>query len=235
MRTEVNPMPQARTGAVSTSSAACMARTERTGQAVARELRRMILTLALTPGASYTEAYLTELLSCGRAALREAIQRLAQEHLLVAQPHRSVSVATLSLVEQAELAELAGPLWEIFSRWAAERITDGEIAELEDVLVQADVADQAGDFPRVAELNARVHELIVRAAKNRFAVDSILPLLLLQTRFTLLALRRFGNNQDSLADHRRIVEALKRRDPDEAQLCSREEQERMRARLRAIL
>jgi DNA-binding GntR family transcriptional regulator len=210
-------------------------RSERTSDVVARRLRRMILTLELPPGSSYTEAYLTDLLKCGRAPLREAIQRLAQEHLVVADPRRSVSVSELSLMEHAELVELVTPLWELFARWAAERITDEEVEQLGAVLAEAEQADLDGDLAAVAELNAHFHELIVRASKNRFAVDSILPLLLLQSRFTFMALRRLGSNREALGDHRRIVEALRKRDPDESQLRHREEQERMRERLRNIL
>lgn len=210
-------------------------RRQRTSDSIARELRGMILSLDLPPGSVLTEAYLTDMLKCGRAPLREALQRLAQEHLIVSDPRRSVSVADLSIIDMVQLTELVTPLWEWVGATAAMKVTDEELRNMEAVLKDTEEAENAADITRIAELNARFHELTVRATHNHFAIDLVLPLLLLQTRFAVVELRQLGTNRSSLENHYRILDALRNRDPEEAARRSREELEARRERLRAVL
>ena len=80
----------------------------RASDRIEHELRRMIVTLELAPGAEVSEPYLIERLKCGRTPLREALQRLAQEHLVVSVPRRGTSIAELSVSEFRELEEVRG-------------------------------------------------------------------------------------------------------------------------------
>jgi DNA-binding GntR family transcriptional regulator len=78
------------------------------------ELRQRIVRGVLPPGARVVEQEVAEQLGMGRTPVREALQLLLQEHLLVAQPggRRLLSVAPLRADDAAELfgllAELEG-------------------------------------------------------------------------------------------------------------------------------
>ena len=52
------------------------------------ELEEMIVTLKLAPGAAVSEAELSSHLGIGRTPIREALQRLARERLVVILPRR---------------------------------------------------------------------------------------------------------------------------------------------------
>ncbi len=58
-----------------------------------RELEEQIVTLRLAPGAVVTEASLALRLGIGRTPIREALQRLARERLVVILPRRGVVIA----------------------------------------------------------------------------------------------------------------------------------------------
>src|SRR5664280_1733338 len=72
---------------------------ERASDTALRQLRKMIITLELAPGEAITEESLGVRLKCSRTPIREALQQLVREHLVVATPRRGVTVADLSLTD----------------------------------------------------------------------------------------------------------------------------------------
>ena len=92
-----------------------------TSDHISDELRQMIIEGALVPGEQLGEARIAEQLGVSRAPVREALQQLVQQKLLVAARNKGVSVVTFS----------AADIWEIYdARYAIEshaavRILDG--------------------------------------------------------------------------------------------------------------
>ncbi|KHL02698.1 GntR family transcriptional regulator [Sinomonas humi] len=62
---------------------------------VINEIRRAVVVGSIKPGDKLTEAQLSEWLSVSRPTVREALNQLAQEGLLVQEPYRGLRVATL--------------------------------------------------------------------------------------------------------------------------------------------
>jgi DNA-binding GntR family transcriptional regulator len=209
----------------------------RTSDKIADELRRMIITLELPPGAVVSEAFLTERLTCGRTPLREAVQRLAHEHLLVSIPKIGVSVAGLNMLEFAEMSDLLLILGNFAARQAAERITAAQLAELEEIVTRAEQARAAGDFSATAELDVNFHRVIAEATGNRYVADTMTFLHRLVTRFSHVVWQRQGDDAagHSLAEHRGILAALQNRDADEAERLTGEHNHNARERVRAAL
>ena len=52
------------------------------------QIEEAIVTLRLAPGSSVSELQLSEMTGIGRTPIREAIQRLAREHLIMVLPQR---------------------------------------------------------------------------------------------------------------------------------------------------
>jgi len=174
----------------------------------------MILTLELSPGAVVTEASLVEVLGCSRTPLREALQRLTHEHLIVAVPRRGVSIADLSIVDFSALVQAEEGVESTLSRLAAANITDDQLDRLDALLVMSDEAAMAGDMAEVVDLDFQIHTTFGAAAGNRFLLEFQEMLLRLLARYIYLGFRRAGNSEGAIADHRRIVAALRSRDPD---------------------
>ena len=86
-----------------------------------RLLEEEIVTLALAPGAVVSEAILSNRLGVGRTPIREALQRLAREHLVQILPRRGVIVSEIDVVKQLRLIETRRELERLLARSAARR------------------------------------------------------------------------------------------------------------------
>ncbi|MDD9728009.1 GntR family transcriptional regulator, partial [Roseovarius sp. SK2] len=65
-----------------------------------------IVALDLEPGQVLSESQLVEELGIGRTPVREALQRLAAEGLVVVMPRRGVMVSEINIAKQLQLLEL---------------------------------------------------------------------------------------------------------------------------------
>ncbi|MCZ7665197.1 MAG: GntR family transcriptional regulator [Thermoleophilia bacterium] len=207
----------------------------RASDVIVEQLRRMIVTLQLEPGAVVTEVYLMELLKCSRTPLREALQQLAQEHLVVAVPRRGVWIADMSVFDFGQLMETTSWLFRLVARLAAEHASSDELDRMAQILDEAERADAAGDMPRAAELDFEFHSVMAGASRNHYAVDALVPLQRLVTRFSFVGFRKSGSAQGAIEDHHRILEALQARDADLADHRATEHAEHGRDRIRAGL
>jgi DNA-binding GntR family transcriptional regulator len=106
----------------------------RTSDRVLMDLRRMILTQELPPGSVVTEASLVEVLDCSRTPLREALQRLSHDHLVVAVPGRGVSISDLGIVQFGVVLEAEIAVESSLVRLAAERISDETLVHVDELL-----------------------------------------------------------------------------------------------------
>lgn len=195
----------------------------------------MIVTLELPQGAVVSEAYLMERLNCGRTPLREALQRLTREQLIIPAPRRGFSIAGLSVVDLVHLIEalvlvdgLAAPL-------AAQRITDEQLSKLEAPIVKVETAGSKIELSTVAECDFEFHSAFAQATGNRYLAETIVHLHRLLTRFAYAGWRREGNVETSFAEHRQLLAALKSRDLAEAERQAREHILRARERIMAAL
>lgn len=211
------------------------ARHGRASDRVLTDLRRMILTFELAPGSVVTETHLAEVLKCSRTPLREALQSLSHEHLVVAVPRRGVSIADLSIVGFGEAVQAAESVGGPISRLAATRITDVQLSHLDDLLVSADEADAAGDLAKVVALDFQLHAAIAAASGNPLLLEFEEMLLRLLSRYTYLGFRRVGCAVETSVEHRRIVEALRSRDADRADAAVRDHMCNARERMRRAL
>src|SRR5579862_5579940 len=71
-----------------------------------RELEEMIVTLQLSPGTILSEQTLAVRLKIGRTPIREALQRLARDGLVVIMPRRGIMVSEINLRLQLRLLEV---------------------------------------------------------------------------------------------------------------------------------
>lgn len=189
----------------------------RASDRVLSELRRMILTQELPPGSVVTEASLVGVLKCSRTPLREALQRLSHEHLVVAVPGRGVSISDLSIPQFGVVIEAEQSVECSLVRLAAERIDDDSLAAAEELLDRATAAAEVGDVPEVVDCDYLFHTTWGAAAGNHFLLEFQSMLLRLLARYIYLGFQHPGNPEGALGDHRRILAALKMHDAEAAE------------------
>lgn len=176
---------------------------------IADKLRLAIGFGELPPGSQLFETELAHELGVSRGPLREAVQRLAQEGLLVAIRNRGVFVIEMTndRVRDMYLAR------EAIERAAAEQILrrgEGDSARrtLLGVVDEMRAGSEADDTSMTTAADLKFHETLVTLADSP-RLSRIHSTLLTETRMCLTALQgkfRFGD--DRVEEHRAIAEAL---------------------------
>ena len=98
------------------------------------ELRDRIVTLEIPPGAPIDEVMLGEELEMGRTPVREAIKRLALENLVTVFPRRGTFASEINITDLAHVADVRSQLEGHAAYRAAQRITDAQRDELDELL-----------------------------------------------------------------------------------------------------
>jgi GntR family transcriptional repressor for pyruvate dehydrogenase complex len=218
-------------------------RKTRVFEGVAQQIQGLIVSGALKPGDLLPpERELAERFAVSRGSVRDAIRTLELVGLVVPRQGEGTVVAEVSadavvmpiasiLLRKreliAELLDVRKMIEPALAARAALRATPEDVARLEDVLRRQREKTERGE-PAVEE-DSEFHYLVALAAKNS-VVQSVLDVLmglLRETRARSLQTR--GRPQRSLAGHRRVLEAIKRRDPEAAERAVRRHVEEIEA------
>ncbi|QFG20557.1 GntR family transcriptional regulator [Actinomadura sp. WMMB 499] len=179
-----------------------------TVELVSDELRAAIMYGSLEPGDQLGEAELAARLGISRGPLREAMQRLVQEGLLVSEPHRGLFVTTLdeSDVEDVYLARLA--IERTAGKLIMERNRGEAVARLTDALEGLVEAARERDRVKMSDADQAFHEVLVSASGSQ-RLERMAHTLLVETRMCLNALQdTYPEPDDLVEEHRRIVDAI---------------------------
>jgi DNA-binding GntR family transcriptional regulator len=195
------------------------------------ELRQLILTLKLEPGLSISEASLMKEYGWGRTPLREAIQRLAEQSLLQIIPRQGIVVTALSVFDFAEMMDAMSMVIGPAAALACERLTEGELDQLETLVEASESAVQDNDFVEVSHLDFEFHYILAEATGNRHLSRYLLHLHRVATRFNLAAWKRDRNASPSIDEHRRIIKIVRQRDVERAKSAMRAHIENARQRI----
>jgi DNA-binding GntR family transcriptional regulator len=179
---------------------------------VADHLRKLITRCELAPGFPVVEASLCQRLGVSRTPLREAMKLLAAEGLLELRPNRSPRVAPMDMAEIEQLFEVVSGLERIAGELAALRITRKEFAHLSALQTRMERCYAANDRDSYFEINQQIHAAIVSAAGNAVLKRTHALLLARAERARYFALRAQARWDESVAEHRAVLDAIEARD-----------------------
>ncbi len=191
-------------------------RADRRADGVRRELEQMILTGDLADGERLDEVSLAESFGCSRTPLREAFQVLAASGLVELIPHRGAFVRHPAFEELVEMFEVMAELEALCGRLAARRITSPMLAALRETVVNCEAAVSDSDSDRYYAENERFHMALYEAGGNRFLAEEAARLHRRLKPFRRMQLQVRGRMEQSLAEHRRVLDALDRGDGEAA-------------------
>ena len=148
-----------------------------------RRIEELIVTLELEPGAVLSESALTARLGIGRTPVREALQRLAKEGLVVVLPRRGVMVSEINLTRHMSLLELRREVERLAVRKAAVRATAAERAAFRDLAEGFAAAAAANDDIAFMRHDNALNGLILTACRNDYVVRAMTLMQGLSRRF----------------------------------------------------
>jgi len=185
-------------------------------QRVYDHLREEIRSERLPPGTELQEVALSERLGVSRGPIREALGRLAAEGLVTVRPRRGAVVRSLSKDEFIELYQVREALEMMAVRLAVPRLAAGDFAELEQLLDRMDGHARNDEVGSFFEANVAFHGRLFDASGNAKLRELYGQLLGQMGRHRERSIALRGNLQRSVAEHRAIVRAARRRDADRA-------------------
>ncbi len=181
-----------------------------------RILKEKIVTLEFSPASLLNEAQLMTELNLGRTPIREALQRLAFENLVIILPRRGTIVADLNLSDIQKIFEVRVELETKVARLAAKRARPDQIADMEALFSRADEIIRLGDHHQLIRLDYEAHRLLAQAAQNEFLEEILEQLYTHVLRLWYVSLHKVGRLPEAIEEHRHIIAAVKTGDEDKA-------------------
>lgn len=182
-------------------------------------LRRAVLDGEIAPGERIAEVELGEKLGVSRTPIREALMRLTQDGLLVAEANRGVRVRTISAAEARDTYVVREELDGLAASLAALHHTPGDARVLEAALRALKAAPEA-DYREQTRLDLAYHRAVTQASHNATLGDLARDL---EQRVALIKhqTRTYNAHPQTDAQHAAILRAVLDRDAAAAREAAR--------------
>jgi len=182
-----------------------------------------ITRLELQPGFALAEKALVETLGIGRTPIREALQRLSAEGLVVHLPNRGMFVTEINASNTQYVYEFRVLIDGEAARLSALRASKKDVRDLMTLHLRMAESIDADDVDAFVECDRQFYAALARAAQNIYLGEVIPRIFNLHLRLWFLISDKLGRWQDIARAHtemtRGVVDAIERGAPDEAELA----------------
>ena len=181
------------------------------------ELRHLILTQQLAPGADLDEMSLSERWSLSRTPLRDVLRQLAGEGYVDIRENRGARVAEMSQGSLRDFFQAAPMIYSAVLQLAAQNARASHIVALKAAQAAFKDSLQGRDIATRALANTQFHEITGEMAGNTYLLPSFKRLLIDHTRISMAffrpsdaqALEHLGKASDQ---HDQIIKAIEEGD-----------------------
>ena len=175
---------------------------------VYESLRADILACRLAPGDDMREQELAERYAVSRQPVREALMRLAREHLVTVQPRQGYRVNPISLADARDLLRYRLALEPACVSEAIETAADDVLKGLDEYRVFS------GDHEAFIAYNRAFHSALAHASGNRRMAAALCDLIGQADRLVRVSVANVSHHDPAplVAEHVALIEAMQRRD-----------------------
>jgi DNA-binding GntR family transcriptional regulator len=214
-------------------SSAALSRLSRTGsgpagRAVYASVRDAIIRAELEPGRQISENELAAQLGVSRTPVREALARLRDDRLVEIVPQLGTFVSRISVAGVDDAQFLREALECSAIRLAAERAEQADVLALEGVLARQEDARDAADAAAFFVLDDELHSTLCEMSGRPIAWAIVERANGHLNRVRRLSLAQPRYLAEMIAEHKVVVDAVARNEPDAAE-------EALRHHLRMVL
>lgn len=187
------------------------------------ELVTRITRLELQPGAVLAEKALKEELNIGRTPIREALQRLATEGLVVHRLNRGMFVSEITYSNVQEVYEYRSLIDGFACRLAATRATPTQSDKLLEIHKSLVNSTRQNDIDSYVRFDREFYRVLCAACGNSFIAETIPKIFNLRLRLWFYLSVKIGT-WHSIADAHEVMtqdvaEAIAQRDPERAEIA----------------
>jgi DNA-binding GntR family transcriptional regulator len=144
--------------------------------------------------------------------LNQALDQLAKEGIVERRRRRWYVTRAATASTMHEISEVRTTLEGMCARLAAERITDEQVEEMEQLLHDFERVLQEEDNKALLAVDQKFHRRLYEASGNRFLAQALEDMYDLIYRLSYFALDRMGSVRGNVGEHHDILAALKARD-----------------------
>ena len=195
-------------------------RTLSLAEQVLERLEGEILSGKYQRGELLSEMRLVSDLGVSRTPVREALRQLELEGLVKMIPNKGAFVTGITADDVKDIYAIRSMLEGLCARWATEHITDEQIEELEEIILLSEyhVNKAHGEkSQQVTELDGKFHEVLYNASNSRILNHVLSDF----HKYVRMARKSSVANPEraekSIEEHKRILEALKNKDAEQAE------------------
>jgi DNA-binding GntR family transcriptional regulator len=201
---------------------------ETLGDMAYERIKEKILHCEFEPGSGLSEAQLAQLLGLGKAPIRRALSRLAQDGYVRSLPRRGYIVTPITLRDVHQLFEVRLLLEPAAARAAAGKIDAERLRSLEAICQAAYRPGDRESEKAFLAANTDFHIAIVDSAGNQRLTRIVQQLLEEMTRLFHLGLAMRDRTSEMQDEHSLLIQALASGDGNEAERVMREQIEASR-------
>jgi DNA-binding GntR family transcriptional regulator len=186
------------------------------GQRIYTVLRNAILSMSFEPGTVLKKGALCEQLGVSRSPVTEALNRLSTDGLVDIVPQSATRVSRFSIPELIEESFLREAIEVAAAAKVATERTDDQLAKLSRNLRLQELLVQDSDFQGFFEADLEFHELILRFTGFPKVANTAEQMSLQLKRARMLILPEEGRPKEAIAEHQKILKAIKTQDASAA-------------------
>ena len=189
---------------------------------VFNRIREDILSGKYEQNEELRENTIAQELGVSRTPVREALRQLELEGLVTIVPNKGAYVNGISEKDIHDIYVIRSYMEGLCARWACEKMTDNCLKELDEVVELTEFYIRKGNTEQIVELDNRFHELLYRACDSKWLDHMLTDFHHYVERVRMKSLADPERAEKSNQEHRAIVEALRKRDGEEAERLAHE-------------
>ncbi len=184
--------------------------------AVYHSLKNAIMTGILAPDERLMEIPIANQLGVSRTPVREAIQRLEREQLVIVSPNCGAKVAGITDKDVKDALDVRIVVETMSVNFAAQNITTEQIARLREINTRIEDAIREENVARISDLDNLLHRMIGEASGNNVLMDIMRQLEEHVLRYRFEYIKSIKANYAISKEHEQIISAIERRDVEAA-------------------
>lgn len=179
-------------------------------------IKKSILENTLTAGTQINIDQMAAQLNISRTPVREALMQLQNKGLVRIVPHVGCFVCSITLEELREVFELRCVIESYAARKAAENMPQEELERWVAHVNRSEQAVLNGDMLEFNVMETMIHDTLISNLQNKRILDVMDMIADNIYRERMIAMKSMENVEESVKEHRAIVEAIVNRRADEA-------------------
>jgi DNA-binding GntR family transcriptional regulator len=180
---------------------------------VYESLKKSILHGKLRGGQRLIEETLANQIGISRTPVREAFHKLERDDLVTRLPKGGFAVREFTKEDVEEIFGIRSALESYASYLASLHITLEKVSQLEKKVKELEDALEKRDDEKFIQLNTEFHDLIYKSCKSKKLIEMINNFRDYFYRYRSALIHTEKGMNYSIEDHRRMLEAMKKKNP----------------------